>query len=98
MPRKATTMALCLTEEARATLSALARSRSRSATISARSARSRQASISADNRTLVAWAMRKYKHHAGHRTRASLFLESYDARHTTLALQYCAHDGAYSVC
>jgi RNA-directed DNA polymerase len=28
------------------------------------------------NRTLVAWAMRKYKHLAGHRTRASLFLES----------------------
>lgn len=28
------------------------------------------------NRTLVAWAMRKYKHLAGHKTRASLFLES----------------------
>ena len=28
------------------------------------------------NRTLVAWAMRKYKRLAGHRTRASLFLES----------------------
>lgn len=28
------------------------------------------------NKTLVAWAMRKYKHLAGHKTRASLFLES----------------------
>jgi hypothetical protein len=28
------------------------------------------------NRTLVAWAMRKYKHLAGRKTRACLFLES----------------------
>jgi len=36
------------------------------------------------NKTLVAWAMRKYKHLAGHKTRASLSLESIAERNPRL--------------
>jgi hypothetical protein len=36
------------------------------------------------NRTLVAWAMRKYNHLAGHKTRASLSLESIAERNPRL--------------
>jgi RNA-directed DNA polymerase len=36
------------------------------------------------NRTLVAWAMRKYKRFGGHRTRASLFLESISGKNPRL--------------
>jgi RNA-directed DNA polymerase len=36
------------------------------------------------NKTLVAWAMRKYKHLAGHKTRASLLLESIAERNPRL--------------
>ncbi len=36
------------------------------------------------NRSLVAWAMRKYKRLAGHRTRASLFLETISKKNPRL--------------
>ena len=36
------------------------------------------------NKTLVAWAMRKYKHFGGHKTRASLFIERIAAKQPKL--------------
>lgn len=40
------------------------------------------------NRTLVAWAMRKYKRLAGHKTRAAVFLESISQKNPRLFVQW----------
>jgi hypothetical protein len=40
------------------------------------------------DRTLVAWAMRKYKRLKGHKIRASLFLESIAERHPDLFVHW----------